>query len=98
MWGSFFFSGFSFFFTLRPAKAVVVAGIFFIAVFAGYFAIEREVLPQPLDVFLVIGLLFAPILINTCLLVVHERRLRHSDEKTEEQALELVEEIASLLD
>lgn len=93
LWASFFVSAFSFFFTVRPRKALLLVSIYLGIGFAGNMIIDREIFPQWLEFIAVVFFLFTPLLMNGALIVVHESRLGRSPNSKKGQVISLLEEI-----
>lgn len=73
LWGSFFINALSFFFTMRPLKALVLLmAMLGFAVFGNY-VMDRELLPQSVEFLAVILFIFAPIMLNGILVIIHEK-------------------------
>jgi len=95
LWASLFVNAFSFFFTMRPKKALV----FFLSAIAinilAYFAISYEWVAFPLDVLLAIFLIFAPVMINGVLIVAHKTFMLESRASRRSDAMSFLEETLS---
>jgi hypothetical protein len=93
LYGSFFVNAASYFFTMRPLKALMLTAVTLIVGIVGYQIIDF--IPQPFDVFLVTLFLFMPMLINGMLIVIHEKQINHTYRTTKENALSLFQEVLS---
>ena len=95
LWGSFFLHAFSFFFTMRPQKALLLIAVFILIALLGNYTLEREILPQIFETALVILFIFAPIILNGVLIIFHESRLNYSKKSGKEKAYSFLEEVFS---
>ena len=93
MWGSFFVSAFSFFFTTRPSRALVLIVLYLSVGVLGNRLIDREIFPQWIEFIAVIAFIFAPMLLNAGLIIVHESSLGKSSQNKKGQILSLFEEL-----
>lgn len=93
--GSFFFHALGFFFTVRPLKALLLIIIFGgIGVFGNYL-LTKELLPQLLEIVLVILFLFAPMILNGIFILFHEKKLNSSKGMMQENVTSILEEVIS---
>ena len=77
---SFVFHAFSLLFTMRPAKSLPALAAFIALGVGGNFLLDSESVPDSLEMGGVILFVFAPMLINAAVLVMHERGLDSSAE------------------
>lgn len=94
LWATFFIHAFSFFFTMRPRKALVLVLAFAFIAIPGYYVLDYEVLPQPIEFVAVLLFVFAPLAINGGLIAVHHRLLGTSG-WTKENTLSFLEALLS---
>lgn len=87
---SFLFQPFSFFVTMRFRRAMIAFTIYLVVSIAGAYLMQREILPQIMEVFGVVLFLFVPILINAVVLLKHNSSIRRRNDNSEN--------IADLLD
>lgn len=75
---------------MRFRRAMIAFTIYLVVSIAGAYLMQREILPQIMEVFGVVLFLFVPILINAVVLLKHNSSIRRRNDNSEN--------IADLLD
>ena len=97
LWFSFFLNAFSFLFTVRPRRAIILIGIFLIIGFIGNYLLKIEFFPQPVEFCLVILFLFLPVCLNAVFITIHESNLMLANGTRAGKLFELLSHLEDLV-